>query len=95
LVAQGKNRRFSSRDSLERIPTEDFLSGLSGISRERFRYPADLETAKYVVVGDIDQVWTFGRLNVDQLVEKIGGEKWPVVWLGKYYLILENPKFSR
>jgi hypothetical protein len=73
-------------------PTEDFLSG---ISRERFRYPAELETAKYVVVGDIDQVWTFGQLSVDKLVEKISSEKWPVVWSGKYYVILGNPKFSR
>jgi hypothetical protein len=73
-------------------PTEYFASG---ISRERFRYPADLETAKYVVVGDIDQVWTLGRPNVDRLVKKISGEKWPVVWSGKFYLILGNPKFLR
>ncbi len=71
-------------------PTEYFANG---ISRERFRYPADLETAKYVVVGDIDQVWMLGRPNVTKLVEKISGEQWPVVWSGKYYLILQNPKF--
>jgi hypothetical protein len=54
-----------------------------------------LETAKFVVFGDIDGVWTLGRPNVTKLVEKISGEKWPVVWSGKYYLILGNPKFLR
>ena len=73
-------------------PTEYFANGLG---RERFRYPAYLEAAKYVVIGDVDQVWMLARPNVEKLVKQISAEKWPVVWSGKYYVILENPKFQR
>jgi 4-amino-4-deoxy-L-arabinose transferase-like glycosyltransferase len=88
-LLKAKTADFLHATLWNEYPTESFLSG---ISRERFRYPVDLETVKYVVVGDIDQVWTFHRLSVDKLVEKIRREKWPVVWSGKYYLILQNPR---
>ena len=66
-----------------------------GIPRERFRYPADVQSAKYAVVGDIDRVWMLGQLNVSKIVDKIGEQRWPVVWSGKYYLILENPNYRK
>ena len=72
------------------FPTEYFAKG---IPRERFRYPADVQSAKYAVVGDIDRVWTLGQLNVSKIVAQIGEQHWPVVWSGKYYLILENPNY--
>jgi hypothetical protein len=65
------------------------------VSRDRFRYSANLDTAKYVVVGDIDQVWTLAQPNVNELVKKIRDDKWPIVWAGKYYVILANPKLQR
>jgi hypothetical protein len=70
------------------FPTEYFPEG---IPRERFRYPADVQAAKYAVIGDIDRVWMLGQLNVENVVAIITGERWPVVWSGKYYLIVENP----
>jgi hypothetical protein len=30
---------------------------------------------------------------VSKIVDKIGEQRWPVVWSGKYYLILENPNY--
>ncbi len=69
-------------------PTEFFPDGMP---RERFRYPASLDRAKFVVVGDIDQRYVFGRPNVDAVVEQIQKEKWPVVWQEEFYTILANP----
>jgi hypothetical protein len=60
-------------------------------TKERFLFPADISCAKYVVIGDIDQRWTFGQPNVGWIVEKLENEKWPVKWRGDNYLIIKNP----
>lgn len=65
----------------------------NGNARERFRYDASLETAKFAVIGDIDQRWTFGEPNVSQLAQTLEREQWPVVWRGEHYFILANPRF--
>jgi hypothetical protein len=36
--------------------------------------PGGLGAAKYVVVGDIDQVWALGQPNATKLVERMRGE---------------------
>ena len=59
--------------------------------KERFLFPADISSAKYVVIGDIDQRWTFGQPNVRWVLEKLENEKWPVKWRGENYLIIKNP----
>ena len=66
----------------------------NGNARERFRYDSALESAKFAVVGDIDQRWTFGEPNVGTLVEKLKAQDWPVVWKGNYYLVLANPRMT-
>lgn len=73
------------------LPTQGYENGNA---RERFRYNSALESAKFVVVGDIDQRWTFGEPNVNTLLEKLQTQAWPVVWKGTYYLVLANPQFS-
>ena len=63
-----------------------------GNKRERFRYDESLENARYAVVSDNEKKWAFHEKNVHVLVKKLLDEKWPVVWQGKNYLVLENPK---
>lgn len=61
------------------------------LSRDRFLYAADLFSAKFVVLGDIDQRWTLGQPNVRWVLEEVSNNKWPIVWRGQNYMILENP----
>jgi len=63
----------------------------NSFTHERFRYPVDVDKAKFVVIGDIDQRWTLAQPNVDKVLARLIAEKWPVVWQGKYYTILGNP----
>ena len=65
----------------------------NGNKRERFRYECSLEKARYAVIGDIDQRWTFGEPNTNKLVERLQTNQWPVVWKGNYYLVLANPAY--
>jgi hypothetical protein len=65
----------------------------NGNKRERFRYDCSMEKARYAVIGDIDQRWTFGEPNVNKLVERLQTNRWPIVWKGNYYLILANPAY--
>lgn len=67
----------------------------NGNKRERFRYDASLEAAKYAIVGDIDQRWTMGEPNVGKLFDKMAEQNWPVVWRGENYLILANPRYQK
>lgn len=67
----------------------------NGNKRERFRFNAALENCHYAVVGDIDQRWTFFEPNVAILTQIISKEKWPVVWSGVNYFVLENPRFLK
>jgi len=72
------------------IPTQGYENG---IARERFRFDASLENAKFAVIGDIDQRWTFGEPNVIQLAQRMEAGHWPIVWQGEFYQILANPRF--
>jgi 4-amino-4-deoxy-L-arabinose transferase-like glycosyltransferase len=65
----------------------------NGNKRERFRYDCSLEKARYAVIGDIDQRWTFGEPNVNKVLERLKTNHWPIVWKGNYYLILANPAY--
>lgn len=60
-------------------------------SHDRFRYPADLEAARYVVIGDIDRFWTFDQPHIEDLLIRLQKEKWLAVWHGRNYIVLENP----
>lgn len=64
------------------------------VSRERFLYPADVGKARYVVVGDIDKRWTLLQPGVADIANQLVAEKWPVVWQGRFYFILENPNLK-
>ena len=60
-------------------------------AKERFLFSADISSAKYVVIGDIDQRWTFAQPNVRWILDKLETEKWPIKWQGNNYFILRNP----
>jgi hypothetical protein len=62
--------------------------------RERFLFPADISTARFAVIADIDRRWTFAQPNVEKTIRIFESEKWPVVWAGENYLVLENPRYS-
>ncbi len=64
------------------------------VSRDRFRYPAGLAEAKYVVIGDIDQRYVLRLPNIVPNAIRQGLENWPVVWAGPNYSIMKNPNPS-
>jgi hypothetical protein len=67
----------------------------NGNKQERFRYECAIEKARYAVIGDIDQRWTFGEPNVSKLVDYLQANHWPIVWKGNYYLVLANPALHK
>jgi 4-amino-4-deoxy-L-arabinose transferase-like glycosyltransferase len=90
-LLKSKNVDFLQAVVWKGLPTTYFADGLP---RERFQFAADLELAKFVVIGDIDWAWTFYQMNVDTLLKQLSREKWKIVWQGNHYLILRNPRFS-
>jgi hypothetical protein len=74
----------------EKRPTFGFPTVFEG---RRFRYDADISSARYLVLGDIDSRWTIHQKNVWPSLERISQERWPIVWSGKYYLVAENPTY--
>jgi 4-amino-4-deoxy-L-arabinose transferase-like glycosyltransferase len=60
--------------------------------KERFLFAPDLNAAKYAVIGDIEQRWTFSQPNVSTLVKKLADDKWIIVWQGPNYTIAQNPR---
>jgi hypothetical protein len=65
------------------------------VRRERFLYPADVNQARYVVIGDIEQRWTFAQPGVSDILDQLATDKWTIAWRGRFYLVLENPKLKR
>lgn len=63
------------------------------VPRERFRFNASLENAKFAVLGDIDKRWAvFAEPGAAVIIKKLQDQQWLVVWEGPNYTILANPK---
>ncbi len=60
----------------------------NGISRDRFRYSADQKRAKFLVICDIDRIWTFGQLNVNQIFNDQSFLSWTPVYQNSNCLVL-------
>jgi hypothetical protein len=58
-----------------------------------FLFPADLTTAHYVVVGQLDVRWTASQGTVPQLIQYTDLQHWPVVAKTDTTFVLENPRF--
>jgi len=65
-----------------------------GLPRERFRYPADVREAKYLVLTDIDRIWTLGQPNVSALFNEQTLSVWRPVFQSGSVLVLARPNFS-
>lgn len=65
-----------------------------GMPRERFIFSLAPENIRYLVLGDIDQVWGIYQENVIPVLKSYDVEKWPIAWKSKTYLILENPSYN-
>jgi hypothetical protein len=64
------------------------------IAHKKFLHPADLSQARYVIISDLDQRWTFGQTNVSLIANLLEKEKWQIVWQGPFYIIVENPRLT-
>lgn len=65
-----------------------------GTPRERFRYDLSPDNIRFVTLGDIDTRWALGEPHVMDTLTNAGVHKWPVVWKGKFYVVLANPEFA-
>ena len=85
--------------------TADFLQATTWLGLEtwpfktplrsdQFRFAPDPALARYAIIADIDSRWTFAQPNVSRLLKQFENEKWPIVWAGENYFILENPAMS-
>ena len=64
------------------------------LRKDQFRFAPDVSNARFAVIADIDRRWTFAQPNVENIIRIFEAEKWPVVWAGEHYLVLENPRYS-
>lgn len=64
-------------------------------SRERFRWNADIQSAKYFVLTDLDFRWALAQGEAMKAVEQAGVPGWPVVFSCGTTQVFENPRFLR
>jgi hypothetical protein len=60
--------------------------------RERFRYPVDIQGAKFFVITRLDEMWTFQQKSVPLLLETSGVSTWPIVFQAGTVRVLKNPR---
>ncbi len=66
-----------------------------GTSQKCFRYSLKNELIRFVIIGDIDKRWTLHQPSVMSTLVNRGITKWPIVFEGYYYTVLENPNFKK
>lgn len=62
-----------------------------GLPRERFRYSASLQDAKYFILTDIDRIWTLGQPNVPVFFNEKTFSSWRPVFFCGGVIILSQP----
>ena len=78
---------FLMMTSYAGLPTWPFKTPLT---HQQFRYAVDVNLAKFVVVGDIDQRWTFSQPNVAAFTTGAMGDRWEAVWAGENYRVFRK-----
>lgn len=63
--------------------------------RSEFIFPADIQTARFVIVGPLDLRWAYGEGTVPRLIKESGLEFWPRVAGTETTLVLANPRFLK
>ena len=61
--------------------------------REEFLFPADVRTARMILVGPLDVRWAFGQGTVPRLLKEVGIDDWKMVPLSRTTAVLLNPRF--
>jgi hypothetical protein len=71
------------------LPGGDFLDPAP--ARERFRYPLDIQLAKFFVITELDELWAFRQKSVPSVLEDSKVLTWPLVFQAGPVRILKNP----
>jgi len=72
----------------EGLPTFTYEHGLS---KERFRYSADIRKAKFFILTDIDRIWTLAQPNVKDVLRERNLSGWQPVYQSGSCLVLAPP----
>ncbi|NBS50039.1 MAG: hypothetical protein EBS97_05445 [Verrucomicrobia bacterium] len=72
----------------EGLPTFTYEHGLA---KNRFRYSADIRSAKFLVLTDIDRIWTLGQPNVQAVINDRTLSGWQPVFQSGTCLVLAPP----
>jgi len=72
----------------EGLPTFTYEHGLS---RDRFRYSADIRKSRYLVLTDIDRIWTLAQPNVNAVLNEQNLSGWYPVFQSGSCLVLSPP----
>lgn len=69
------------------LPTFTYEDGLP---RDRFRYPADIHKAKFLVLTDIDRIWTLAQPNVNAVLNERSITGWIPAYQSGSCLVLRS-----
>jgi hypothetical protein len=72
----------------EGLPTFTYEHGLH---KDRFRYPADIDRAKFFVLTDIDRIWTLAQPNVNAVLNERTLLGWRPIYQSGSCLVLAPP----
>lgn len=63
-------------------------------SHKEFRFPADMRSAKFILVGQLDLRWLWGQGDMPKLLAKHHVPSWPIVHQTQTTFVLRNPSFK-
>ena len=63
-------------------------------SKARFAYSADLESACYFVITELDEIWTFHQGQTKLFLVSSSLNKWPLVFQAGKVKVFKNPGFK-
>jgi len=63
-------------------------------AKNRFVYPADIEQAKYFVVTELDENWTFHQGQTRLFLASTTLKNWPLIFQATKVKIFKNPAFN-
>lgn len=63
-------------------------------AKDRFVYPADIEQAKYFVVTELDENWTFHQGQTRLFLASTTLNSWPLIFQATKVKIFKNPAFN-
>lgn len=71
----------------EGLPTVFFEDGMP---RNRFLYSVDPAEAKFIVIGDIDLIWSFHQTNVEEVFQKTFRMHQQPTWISSTYSVYKK-----